>query len=179
MDEQFLFQFIKSQVIDVIHVPYTEPFEHLCNEVAAESNEQKHRLYERLLELEQDRSAAGTGTTAELPRGDTPATRPNGMQTQVQTPSRIAQARTFSESLFDDQSVSAEQPWTTPQEAQLADEDEEKRNQLLADVANSYLGTMEQRVAYILQRFPETRDSDTALCIRYWKRFQADVLERW
>jgi hypothetical protein len=50
---------------------------------------------------------------------------------------------------------------------------------MLADIADSYLGTTEQRVAHILQRFPETRDSDTALCIRYWKRFQADVLERW
>lgn len=38
------------------------------------------------------------------------------------------------------------------------------------------IGTMEQRVAYILHHFPETRDSDTALCIRYWKKFQADVI---
>jgi hypothetical protein len=50
---------------------------------------------------------------------------------------------------------------------------------MLADIANSYLANREQRVAHILQRFPETRDSDTALCIRYWKLFQADVLERW
>ena len=50
---------------------------------------------------------------------------------------------------------------------------------MLAEIANSYLATREQRIAHILQRFPETRDSDTALCIRYWKMFQADVLERW
>ena len=50
---------------------------------------------------------------------------------------------------------------------------------MLTDIANSYLATREQRVARILHRFPETRDSDTALCIRYWQTFQADVLERW
>ncbi len=50
---------------------------------------------------------------------------------------------------------------------------------MLADIANSYLATREQRIAHILQRFPETRDSDTALCIKYWKMFQANVLERW
>lgn len=50
---------------------------------------------------------------------------------------------------------------------------------MLADIASSYLATREQRVGHVLRRFPETRDSDTALCIRYWKMFQADVLERW
>ena len=50
---------------------------------------------------------------------------------------------------------------------------------MLVEIADSYLATREQRVAHILHRFPETRDSDTALCIRYWKLFQADVLERW
>jgi hypothetical protein len=50
---------------------------------------------------------------------------------------------------------------------------------MLADIANSELGTTEQRVGYLLSRFPETRDSDIALCIRYWRRFQPDVLERW
>jgi hypothetical protein len=37
----------------------------------------------------------------------------------------------------------------------------------------------EQRVAHILHRYPETRDSDTALVIRYWTMYQSDVLERW
>ncbi len=38
---------------------------------------------------------------------------------------------------------------------------------------------MQQRLAYLLHRFPETRDSDTALAIRYWRMFQSEILEEW
>jgi hypothetical protein len=71
------------------------------------------------------------------------------------------------------------QPWSAPNEPDLSPEQAARRQKMLADIANSYLATSKQRVARILQRFPETRDSDTALCIRYWKMFPADVLERW
>jgi Phage integrase family len=71
------------------------------------------------------------------------------------------------------------QPWSVSREPNLSPEHAVHRQKMLADIANSYLATSEQRVAHILQKFPETRDSDTALCIRYWKMFQADVLERW
>lgn len=50
---------------------------------------------------------------------------------------------------------------------------------MLADIADSRLASSELRVARILHKFPETRDSDTALCIRYWKTYQADVLVGW
>src|SRR5690606_3767065 len=71
------------------------------------------------------------------------------------------------------------QPWATPREPELSSEESVRREKILADIADSYLATREQRVAHILSRFPETRDSDTALCIRYWRMFQAQVLERW
>jgi hypothetical protein len=38
---------------------------------------------------------------------------------------------------------------------------------------------MAQKITYLLHNFPETRDSDTALAIRYWETFQAEILERW
>ena len=75
--------------------------------------------------------------------------------------------------------ISELQPWSTPHEPDLPTEQAERRQKMLADIGNSYLATREQRVAHILHRFPETRDSDTALCIRYWKMFQADVIEDW
>jgi hypothetical protein len=43
-------------------------------------------------------------------------------------------------------------------------------------VANGLLGSVEQRVGQVLQRYPETRDSHTALYIRYWQRHNPDVL---
>lgn len=102
------------------------------------------------------------------------------MVVDTQPPQRAARPPEGSGLLFQvDTPVPELQPWTAPQEAELPPEQAERRMKMLADIANSYLATREQRVAHILQRFPETRDSDTALCIRYWKMFQADVLERW
>lgn len=71
------------------------------------------------------------------------------------------------------------QSWSTPAEPELAEHLARQRNALLASVANSQLATYEQRVARVLSRFPETRDSDIALCLRYWRIFQASVIERW
>ena len=73
----------------------------------------------------------------------------------------------------------AHQPWTIRAEADLTDELQQERDRLLADIADSRLGSQEQRVAYLLERFPETRDSDVALYIRYWRRFQAHVIADW
>ncbi len=70
------------------------------------------------------------------------------------------------------------QPWLSenPAVALKNEERAAERRALLADLANSRLATIEQKTALILRSFPETRDSDTALLIRYWNRFQADVL---
>ncbi len=71
------------------------------------------------------------------------------------------------------------QPWTLGRPEALTLEQQLERQQLLSEISSSFLGKTEQRVAWLLQRFPETRDSDTALAVRYWKTFQADVLEKW
>jgi hypothetical protein len=70
-------------------------------------------------------------------------------------------------------------PWTSPADPEKAEEVRIGRQWLLAALANSTLGTIEQRVAYILQRHLETRDDDVALAIRYWRKFEADVVLRW
>lgn len=71
------------------------------------------------------------------------------------------------------------QPWTAPLAVQLTPEEALEKERLLAAIAESRLGTMEEKVAFILRRFPETRDSFTATVIRYWMQFEADAIERW
>lgn len=174
---QLLLDLVHSQGPQVIHLPYTQTFHELCASIKpSPSVEDMHEIWERLVRLHSQPSSPPVSPVAETasrvvePEREIPAAQP-----MIARPAPSAQAL-----LFDNgQSVQAQQPWTTPAEPALVAEQEDKRTRLLADLANSYLGTREQRVANILQRFPETRDSDTALCIRYWKMYQADVLERW
>lgn len=51
---------------------------------------------------------------------------------------------------------------------------EAKREQLLRAINSSQLDTMEERVAWLLNNFPKTRDSDITLQIRYRQNFQSD-----
>jgi hypothetical protein len=61
-------------------------------------------------------------------------------------------------------------------EAELPSEEiEAKRGKLLGYVASQTFDTMERRVAWVLNNFTETRDSDVALAIRYWEVFQGDI----
>jgi hypothetical protein len=74
------------------------------------------------------------------------------------------------------------QPWNVKPQPKLDEERLQERKELLAALAavsDSRLGSMELRVASLLQHYPETRDSDTALAIRYWRTYQPDVLEKW
>src|SRR5258705_13630956 len=50
----------------------------------------------------------------------------------------------------------------------------EKREALLKSVNACELNTIETRVAWLLNHFPNTRDSDLALQIRYWQHFQPE-----
>jgi hypothetical protein len=51
---------------------------------------------------------------------------------------------------------------------------EAKRDSLLRAVNSSQLNTIEERVAWLLNQFPKTRDSDITLQIRYWQNFEPD-----
>ncbi|MCP4251540.1 MAG: DUF3800 domain-containing protein [bacterium] len=165
---------------DVVHLPYSSEFEAVCRQISpAATTEDKHRIWEKLLKLREVDISPGE---APIPAQVTPfsALRSEPSAVPARRPPRISRAPEESGTLFDLQDPIHElQPWSTPLEPDLLPEQAERRQKILADIANSHLATREQRVAHILQRFPETRDSDTALCIRYWKRFQADVLERW
>ena len=89
-----------------------------------------------------------------------------------QTP-RVSQS-SEQPSLFDDRV----QPWTHA-DGSVSVDVEKQRRVLLAALANSEYGTVEQKVAFILQRYPETRNSHTRLAIQYWLSFGADKLADW
>lgn len=52
-----------------------------------------------------------------------------------------------------------------------------RRNSLLHAVSSCQLNTIEERVAWILNHFPKTRDSDIALQLRYWRNFQENLFD--
>ena len=59
---------------------------------------------------------------------------------------------------------------TSNEAAQL----EAKRESLVHAINSCQLNTIEERVAWLLNHFPKTRDSDIGLQIRYWQNFQSD-----
>jgi hypothetical protein len=93
----------------------------------------------------------------------------------------VSGAAAFPTSLFADRNTPAPvQAAITPAwEAQPAPDMVARRERMLAEIGDSRLGTIELKVAFLLQHYPETRESDIALCIRYWERFEAGVLEEW
>jgi hypothetical protein len=54
---------------------------------------------------------------------------------------------------------------------------EEKRESLMKSVKACDLSTIETKVAWLLNNFPKTRDSDLALQIRYWQHFQSEYFD--
>jgi hypothetical protein len=67
------------------------------------------------------------------------------------------------------------QPWDAPGQHRDATIERE-RDRLLASLAASELGTIEARCAQILQTYPETRDNDIELALRYWAEYEAHVI---
>jgi uncharacterized protein DUF3800 len=178
--DQMLLDLARSEGPGVVHLPYSSEFELVCQQInPGATTEDKHRIWEKLLDLrEVDASLAEAAVTAQ--EAPVTAVRPEPLVVSARPPARIPYAPEESGLLFDIPDPIYElQPWSVRHESELPPEQAERRQKMLAEIANSRLATRELRVAHILQRFPETRDSDTALCIRYWKMFQADVLERW
>jgi len=61
-------------------------------------------------------------------------------------------------------------------ERDAAERLEREKETLLSRVASSELETLTQKVAWLLNHFPRTRNSDIALQIEYWKTFQSRLL---
>lgn len=54
---------------------------------------------------------------------------------------------------------------------------EREKLQILRDVADSRVGTLQQRIAWVLNHFPEARDSDISCQIKYWEVFEKDEFD--
>lgn len=181
---QLLLELARTEGPDVIHLAYSPEFEALCRQINPNSTTQeKHALWEKLLVLGNTTEQAEPGVTSERqsPPPYTTSVHPMvSVQPIHKSLPQMATSPAASGLLFPvDPPVPELQPWTTPAEPELEQELAHQRAALLASIAHSQLATYEQRVARILHRYPDTRDSDTALCLRYWRTFQADVIERW
>ncbi len=179
---QLLLDLARNEGPEVVHLPYTAEFEAICQRInPGATTEDKHRLWEKLLSevhISPTNAAIPPQAAPDIPVEPVPPAVP------LSPPARIPSTPEKNGLLFPvddpiDDSIHDLQPWSVRHEPDLSPEQAERRQKILAEIADSRLASHEQKVAYILQRFPETRDSDTALCIRYWKRFHADVLERW
>ena len=53
---------------------------------------------------------------------------------------------------------------------------EREKQALLARIASSSLSSMHHRVAWLMNHHPDTRNSDIALQIRYWRTFEKGIL---
>lgn len=51
-----------------------------------------------------------------------------------------------------------------------------ERERLLSQLSSGRLSSTKARVAFVLNHYPETRDSDVALTWRYWRTFQHDIV---
>lgn len=184
-DRALLRHLVQSVGAEVIHLPYTEAFDKVhstfCQRTGTGPG--KHDLWEQIIVEREPQPSAGARGAAEAPSPVAPMGAPatmtapgvaQGVPARSAAPSGSVQSSLFQNTLIPEQ-----QPWTLSVQPKLSPDLEEQRKRLLASIADSPLGNTEQRVAYLLQRFPETRDSDLALCIRYWRRFQPEVLERW
>ena len=58
--------------------------------------------------------------------------------------------------------------------AKLAKIEREKKD-LLASLAGADFSKQKTKVAYILNLYPEARDSDITLTLKYWETFQSDI----
>lgn len=177
--DQLLLDLAHNEGSAVAHLPYSDEFEAVCRQINPKATtEDKHRIWEKLLDLGQvDISVGEVAASLGEPSIAVPAhTFPIPVEPMIET-SRTSQENGLLFAIHDP--IALLQPWSASGAPNLSPAQAERRQKLLANIANSRLAKSEEKVAYVLQRFPETRDSDTSLCIRYWKMFQADVLERW
>ncbi len=72
-------------------------------------------------------------------------------------------------------------PEESPEEAAKAQARRERlereRDHLLADIGARLTDDLKQRVGYILNHYPDARDSDVTLAVRLWKTFHAEDIE--
>lgn len=166
---------VSREGVPILDLPYTPAFDRIFHNFQQRTrlDLNQHDLWERLVRLDDyphvaDDDAPGTPLSGTAP----------GLTVSAPTGATSVQ---FPTSLFPDPVATARQPWTVSRQASPSSvpEVDVRRERILANLANSTLGTIEQKVAFILDRYPETRNSDVSLCIRYWRYHQPDELNEW
>jgi len=61
------------------------------------------------------------------------------------------------------------------EDGEQEDKLEEVRTHLLRSVASAKLDTLQEKVAWILNHYPNTRNSDVTLQLTYWEHFDSDI----
>ncbi len=74
--------------------------------------------------------------------------------------------------LLDDLEQSSD---TSPEDKQKVAKQEEARKLLLEHISSATTNTLKDKVAWVLNHHPETRDSDIALLIKFWETFESDI----
>jgi hypothetical protein len=174
----YLAGLVSADSVNILDLPYTTTFDKILTAFNEYTGLEcaHHELWELLLVVNSrepktvvDAHSSAIAPPAALEKGEYAAAIHAGNDD------------TFPTTLFDSGSPDPRQPWLISQRPTIHTGSSEaaKRQKVLANVANSELGTIELRVAHILDRFPETRNSDVSLCIRYWKYHQARELSEW
>lgn len=180
--DDLLFDLLQRGGSPVLDLPYTEAFERLYSEYKERTGTapRRHDVWERVLQVSSEPAAATQPQARPLPR---PVPAPVATNSTAFPPPPTIEP---SETLFDRHAavtdhleMVARQPWFAPPTSELPDDLEARKERIKASAAESRLGTIEQNVAWLLQRFPETRDSDIALALRYWRKYEPDVIELW
>lgn len=169
--ESLLRSLVTREGLRILELPYTTEFDRIFKDFqkASALGASQHQVWELLLLLDAKLGEERESTTnAVTPTQSFTAKRPS---VSIHAPNA------FPTTLFSDPVARSQQPWTVSREPEPPSEGELKRQRVLASIANSDFGTIHQKVAYILDRFPDTRSSDARLCIKYWQFHQADVLE--
>jgi hypothetical protein len=65
----------------------------------------------------------------------------------------------------------------SPESMEPEDRFRREREELVESLAASRLNTVQKRVAWVLNHFPDARNSDVALWIHYWKQFHSGIVQ--
>jgi hypothetical protein len=147
--QQAVFKLLHGVRRPLEDLPYTDEFEQLYAQVAkiAERALTRHEFWEMLWRSAGSSDNVMNAVPSEAASAGTPTKQNYGDQGTGRVYSSSDQP-----SLFADP-VEFQQPWDQPPAKQDTEEAQSKRDRLLADIAESRLGNMEQRIAYVLQHF--------------------------
>ena len=74
-----------------------------------------------------------------------------------------------------EEALEEEEKPPTPEELKKFEKLEKEKQQILRGVADAKVDTLQQRIAWILNHYPEARDSDVTCQLKYWAIFDKEL----